>query len=106
MLASGFPKLLIWKLYQSSHFVRLSQHYLLPKNVQIQFRNEMKPILCLMERSPLLRTSDRNLIDMDLKSSKKIKYLSIMQYGTENDKLRANRQKTHHNKKRRHPESS
>ena len=34
-----------------------------------QFRNEMKPILCLMEQSLLMRTSDRNLIDMDLESS-------------------------------------
>ena len=33
---------------------------------------------------------------------KKIKYSSIMQqYGSENDKLHANRQKTHHDKKRR-----
>lgn len=108
---------------------------LLPKKVQIQFRNDLKPILCLMEQSPHLKTSDGTLIDMDLESSftcgleyvkenieyifanrkwvnwtasyfcKKIKYSSIMQYGTENDKLRANRQKTHHNKKRRRPGS-
>ena len=82
-----------------------------------------------------MNTSDGKLIDMDLESSftcgleyvkenieyifanrkwvnwtasyfcKKIKYSSIMQYGTENDKLRANRQKTHHNKKRRRPGS-
>ena len=74
-----------------------------------------------MEQSLLLRTSGGNLIDMDLESSftcgleyleenieytfanrkwinwtasyfcKKVKYLTIMQFGTENDKLRANR---------------
>ena len=37
--------------------------------MHIQFCNELKPILCLMEQSPLLRTSDGNSIEMDLESS-------------------------------------
>ena len=39
------------------------------KKVQIQSCNELKPILCLMEQSSVLRTSDGNLIEMDLESS-------------------------------------
>ena len=56
------------KLYQSSYFVKLSQHYFLEK-VQIQFCNERKPILCLMEQILLLRTSDGNLTEMNLEFS-------------------------------------
>ena len=84
-----------------------------------------------MEKSPNLRTSDGDDIDMDLESSftiglefvrenieyiflnrnwvnwsasyfcKKIKYSSIMKHGTEEDKRRAENSKTYHNKKRR-----
>ena len=37
--------------------------------MQIQFSNELKQILSLMEQSQLLRTSDGNLIEIDLDSS-------------------------------------
>ena len=40
-----------------------------PKKLQIRFWNELKPILCLMEQSLLLRISDGNLIEINFESS-------------------------------------
>ena len=98
---------------------------------KVHFRNELKLISSLLEKSSNLWTIDADDIDMDLESSftvglefvrenieyiflnrnwvnwsasyfcKKIKYSSIIKHGTEDDKRRAEMSKTYNNKKRR-----